>query len=508
MTLSGYTWRQQAFEPGRWKSIFATPSVILRASGSVGVAFLMWLVGACIAATGTAVYMELGTGLPRSGGEKNYLEYIYRKPKFLATHTYSVYALIAPGHATANSVVFGEYVIHSLSLVPSRYNTRLVAVLCLTFCLLTHGTTVKWGLRLQNALGMFKIIILFMITTCGMFCLVGVPGFGVREGYDPPNNFKWKHFWEGSGKGTNAFVTGLYNVMWSFIGYSNANYALSEIRDPVRTIKRAAPAAMLLATTVYLFINVAYFSVVSKADILGSQRIVAALFFRNLFGPTAEKTLSVFIALSTLGNLLSGQFIRGRIAQELGREAVLPFSPILASNKPFNAPLAALFAQYLVSCTLVLVLPPGDAYLFIIGLSSYSLALINSLVSFGLLLLYTPLYRIRNWNPPFQSPKIIIVLFFLSNIFLVSVPLIPPALGSRVYDHLPYWLHVFVALSVSLTGVGYWYVRCVWLPRRKAISWSGNGSFRTTVSPDMFSVKLLLPLEKFWKPPPPLVWAA
>ena len=61
----------------------------------------------------------------------------------------------------------------------------------------------------------------------------------------------------------------------SFIGYSNANYALSEVRDPVRTIKRAAPLAMLSVSAIYLFINVAYFAVVSKDDILGSRRIVA-----------------------------------------------------------------------------------------------------------------------------------------------------------------------------------------------------------------------------------------
>lgn len=42
-------------------SIFATPSVILRASGSVGLSFVMWLLGATIAACGTAVYIELGT---------------------------------------------------------------------------------------------------------------------------------------------------------------------------------------------------------------------------------------------------------------------------------------------------------------------------------------------------------------------------------------------------------------------------------------------------------------
>jgi hypothetical protein len=41
--------------------IYATPSVILRTSGSVGAALLMWLLGALIAAAGTAVYVELGT---------------------------------------------------------------------------------------------------------------------------------------------------------------------------------------------------------------------------------------------------------------------------------------------------------------------------------------------------------------------------------------------------------------------------------------------------------------
>jgi len=41
--------------------IFATPSVILRSAGSVGMALIMWLIGATIAATGSAVYLEYGT---------------------------------------------------------------------------------------------------------------------------------------------------------------------------------------------------------------------------------------------------------------------------------------------------------------------------------------------------------------------------------------------------------------------------------------------------------------
>ncbi|KAJ7599194.1 APC amino acid permease [Mycena floridula] len=445
--------------------IYATPSVILKASGSVGVALSLWIIGALIAAAGSAVFVELGTAMPRNGGEKNYLEFIYRRPKFFITCTFAIYAVIT-GSAAANSVVFGEYVVHAMGHEPTRWNTRIIAWLCLTFCLTIHGTMLKWGLRLQNTLGMFKLVILSAIALSGLCCLFNVPGFSVKEGYEVPDNFQWSKMWEGGAPGANGFVSGLYNVIWSFVGYSNANYALSEIKNPIQTIKRAAPIALMSVTIMYLMINVAYFSVVNKSDILNSRRIVAALFFRNLFGPTMERALSVFIALSTLGNLLSGKFAQGRVIQELGREGILPYSAFFASSKPFGAPLAGLFAQYTISCAVLFVAPPGDAYLFMISTSSYSLAIINTLVSFGLLLLYTPAYRVWKWSPPFRSPKIVIVAFFLSNVFLVLVPLIPPAPGSRTYEKLPFWAHVVVSWSVSLIGITYWYVRCVYLPRR------------------------------------------
>jgi len=55
------------------------------------------------------------------------------------------------------------------------------------------------------------------------------------------------------------------------------------------------------------------------------------------------------------------------VIQELGREGILPFASVFASNKPFNAPLAGLTTQYLVSCTFLFAIPPGDAYLFLIS---------------------------------------------------------------------------------------------------------------------------------------------
>ena len=57
----------------------------------------------------------------------------------------------------------------------------------------------------------------------------------------------------------------------------------------MRTMKRAAPLAMISVTLVYMLVNVAYYAVVDRDDILGSGRIAAALYFGKLWGVKAER---------------------------------------------------------------------------------------------------------------------------------------------------------------------------------------------------------------------------
>lgn len=124
-----------------------------------------------IAYAGLSVYMEFGTTIPRNGGEKNYLEYVYRKPKFLVTAMYSGYVVLL-GWAGSNSVVFGEYILHAANVEVDRWNQRGVGLACITSAFLIHGLALKWGLRLQNLLGIIKLLILLLIIVCGF---VGPP---------------------------------------------------------------------------------------------------------------------------------------------------------------------------------------------------------------------------------------------------------------------------------------------------------------------------------------------
>lgn len=165
----------------------------------------------------------------------------------------------------------------------------------------------------------------------------------------------------------------------------------------------------------------------------------------------------------------------------------------------------------------------SQAYLVLIMLnwgellpvSSYSLSLVNTLVSFGLLLLYMPSYRVWDWNPPYRAPKIIISIFFLSNIFLVVVPFFPPVMGSRTYEKLPYWVCYFYSCSsahfdwrgclfsskkshTQLVALWYpWLVSHIGIygvsgfRKGRDIVSSEIGLFRKTVSLDIYSAEYL-----------------
>ncbi|KAL4804226.1 amino acid/polyamine transporter I [Aspergillus unguis] len=437
--------------------IFATPSTILSLSGSVGLSLFMWVAGTLIAAAGTAVYLEWGTAIPKNGGEKNYLEYVYKKPKFLATAMFAAYAVLL-GWAASNSVVFGQYILNAAQVEVDRWNQRGIGLACITAAFLIHGFALKWGLRLQNLLGVIKLVIILVIVVSGWVALGG------HTKGETPHNFA--NAFEGTTGSGYGVVMALYNVIWSFIGYSNANYALSETKNPTRTLKIAAPAAIGSVGILYMLVNIAYFAAVPREDFLAAGTTVAATFFGKMFGGRAERVMSVFVALSAFGNVLSVIFSQGRIVQELGREGVLPFSKLWASNKPFKSPAAGLFEHWVVSVIIMLAPPPGDAYNFLVNLISYPLAIVNVFVSAGLIYIYLTKHKnFPNWNPGIRATLPVTAFFCLSNVYLVIAPYIPPTEDQSVYNELPYYLHCVVALGIFASGAVYYLVWAVALPR-------------------------------------------
>ena len=280
--------------------IFATPGNIYKSLGSVGLTLTVWIVGAIIAACGLAMSVELGCMLPRSGGHKVYLEFIYRHPRFLASTVVAVQAVVL-GFSASNCIVFGEYVLAAFDIEPTAFRQRTLAVGLLTVITVIHGCFLKTGIWIQNALAWVKIGLMAFMAILGVVALF-LPQTSSRENAE---RLSLPRLFEGSNWELVALSTAFFKVVYSFAGYDNVNNVLNEVKDPVRTLKTMAPTALLTVAVFYLMINIAYFIVVPLEEIENSGELIAALFFEKIFGASVGSTiLAILVAISGAGNVM------------------------------------------------------------------------------------------------------------------------------------------------------------------------------------------------------------
>ncbi|KAK8014129.1 amino acid/polyamine transporter I [Apiospora arundinis] len=390
--------------------IFSTPSSVFAATGSVGVAIMLWVIGGVLTFCGLSVFLEFGLAIPRSGGEKNYLERVYRHPRYLAT-----------------CVLASQMILLGFSWI-----ARGIGIACVTFATVLHAVLPRWGLRLVNVLGVFKVVILLLIVFSGFAALAGHRRVPDPHNFDNAFRLEKGNGWGGGGAYT--YSTALLNVIYN-----------PGCRRPL---------AIGGVTILYVLANVAYFAAISKEEMATSEVIVAGVFFRNMFGDSAAaRSLPVFVALSNMGNVLAVSFAHARLNQEFGKEGLLPWSRFWASIKPFNAPAASLFLHWLVTVIVLVAPPPGPAYNFIVQLYTYPGAWINGFVAAGLI--YLHFKKSEQWTSPWHTYLPIAVLFLLSNVFLALVPFIPPE-GDWNADGYPYYAFPVVGVGVLLLGGLYW----------------------------------------------------
>lgn len=413
---------------------------------------MLWLIGGILTFFGLSVFLEFGLAIPRSGGEKNYLERVYRHPRYLATCVFAA-QMILLGFSSGNALAFGRYVLYAAGdRSPDGWPARGIAIACITFAVTLHSVLPVWGLRLGNVLGVFKVVVLVLIVFSGFAAIAG------RRLVPDPHNFDNAfsvHEGDGwGGGGAYAYANALLSIVYSYKGWENANYVLGELQHPRRTLAIAAPLAVGGVTILYVLVNVAYFAAIPMDDLAKSEVLVAGLFFRNVFGASAAaRSLPAFVALSNMGNVLAVSFAHARVNQELAKEGLLPFSQFWASNWPFNAPTASLFLHWLVTVIVLVAPPAGPAYNFLVNLYTYPGAWVHAFVTAGLIYLH---YRkSENWSSQWHTYLPVAVIYFLLNAFLAIVPFIPPE-GNWNADGYPYYVFPIVGVGVLLLGALYW----------------------------------------------------
>jgi amino acid transporter len=414
---------------------------------------MLWIFGGVVSYAGLNVYLEFGVEIPRSGSEKNYLERIFRKPRHLALATFACQSVLL-GFSTSNCYAFGLYFLLALGIPnPSVFQSRAVALVCITSVVVLHGMFPRAGRALFNILGFFKVAVLIIITLSGLGVMTGMIELESR-----PNNFKDMFKNDGFGGDMYSFAIALLRIFYSYRGWDNCNTVMGEIRNPARTMGIAGPLAIGLVMFLYCFSNLAYFAVVSKEQIVDSGVIIAGNFFRIIFGDSASgRILPFLISLSNLGNILVVSYSGSRVNQELAKHYILPFSNIVSSLKPFGTPFVGLVIHWTLTVILLIAPPPGKVYEFVVDLSTYPVTFVSFSVTAGLLYLKWN-HEKEHWGKKpirYRSPVTLTILYLATNLFLMIVPWIPPPYERKPGD-FPYYAVPLCGILILLGGPLYW----------------------------------------------------
>ncbi|KAJ9607260.1 low-affinity methionine permease [Cladophialophora chaetospira] len=442
--------------------IFAMPGTIVQNVGSPGLALILWIVGALIAWAGLAIDMEYGCMLPRSGGIKVYLEYTYRKPRFLTSTLVAVQAVLL-GFTASNCIVFAKYTLFAAGVDPGDINTKLLAVGLLTWITIVHSCFYKTGIWIQNILGWLKVgLIVFMIMT-GLFVVIFRPLASASSSdlNSGPTLTSWDDLWTGSDWAWNTLSTAIFKIGYSYAGLSNINNVLNEVKDPIRTIKSVGPTALLTACIMYVLVNVAYLAVVPLDEVKQSSELIAALFFERVFGVGFGSVfLPLAIALSAAANVMVVTFALSRVNQEVARQGFLPYASVLASSKPFGTPMGGLIVHYVPSALVIVIPPSATVYAFIADVEGYAGSFFGLAVAGGLILLR---FQKPDLLRPFKAWIPAVWLRLLLSLALIGAPFFPSSKGHSDVNFF-YATYALVAISILIFGVIYWFAWTIALP--------------------------------------------
>jgi len=418
--------------------IFVSPKGVLIYAGSTGAALIVWILSGLLSLIGALCYAELGTMIPKSGGDYTYiLASLGPLPAFL--YLWVALLIIVPTSNAVLALTFSFYILQPFwsNCDPPDLAVRLLSGAVIVLLTAVNCYNVKWTARLQDTFTVTKLIALAVVVIAGLVVLC----MGETNNFSTP--FEETNY--DVGKIALAFYSGLF----SFAGWNYLNFVTEEIKNPFVNLPRAIWISLPVVTVVYALANVAYFVVLDKYEILNSNA-VAVTFGDRLLG-VMSWIMPFFVACSTFGALNGNIFAPSRLVFTGAREGHLPKALALINTTTLT-PIPALLFLSLLS---IAMLVTKDVYV-LINYLAFVEALGWTACVFGLLLLR---YKEPNLRRPIKVNLALPILFFLICIFLTILPIfLSPA------------SEIGVAVLIILSGIPIYFIFIYWKNKPKFLS--------------------------------------
>jgi APA family basic amino acid/polyamine antiporter len=313
--------------------IFRAPGSIAAQLPSLGPFLLVWLAGALYALLGAISLAELGTMIPRSGGQYVFSRY--------ALGEYAGFIvgwsdwISSCGSTAAVALVIGTF---SGALFPALEGKApaIAAAVTITFAVL-QWRGIVWGSNIQNLTSLLKALA-FLALIIAAFAL---GGHGVLTTSQTKST---------SAVTITAVVVSLQSVIYTYDGWAGVIYFSEEVKHPGRDIPRALLGGVLSIAAIYLLVNVALLYVLPISQIAGKEFAAgeAANVIFGVYGDTIFRCLTIVSMLSGINAL---HLMATRVIFAMSRDGL--FTRKAATVNEGGTPTVSLFLSALVAVVFI-----------------------------------------------------------------------------------------------------------------------------------------------------------
>lgn len=263
----------------------------------------VWVIGGLYALLGANALAELGTLVPRSGGQ-----YVFVR------HALGDYAGLVVGWSdwistcgttAAVSIVIGEY---ALILFPHLRAVEVIALFVLTLFTLVQWIGIRAGGRMQDVTSFLKAVgFLVFIAICLYLGARNPAASSIAA--------------EREGSLFVAFILALQAVIYTYDGWTAVIYFSEEVKDPARNIPRSMFGGVFLVIAIYLLLNIAFLRVVPLGSLAG-RNLAAGVVAEHLFGAHGDFILRALTIVALLSAVNSNVLMAPRVVFAMSRDGL------------------------------------------------------------------------------------------------------------------------------------------------------------------------------------------
>lgn len=366
---------------------FTTLGLQLELISSGPALLALWAIGGLVAWCGAVSYAELGTRLPRSGGEAHFLSEIFHPLLgFL-----SGWVSLTVGFAAAvalSAMAVGHYL-----EAWTGWSPALTAAGSIVLLSIAHSFGTRESSRLQNGLTAIKLLVVLALGLAGAF-LPAPAGSEVN--------------WELAGTvdiWSPGAAVAMISVFYAYSGWNAAVYIVEEIDEHRKNLPRALVIGTLVVSGLFLLLQYGFLRQAGGSALAG-QIDVAQIAAGAMFGEQAGRAVSVLIGVLLLTGISAMIWVGPRVVRAMGNSHQLWQAFGELSSR--GLPLRATWLQGGISLFLVFT----SSFERILLYSGFVLQLFTFLAVAGLLVLRLRSSRDAGYSSPlYPFPQLIFLAF-------------------------------------------------------------------------------------------------